>query len=100
MRPYWHALLLSTTLLSVPDLLSAKSPTARITITSGKLTRPIQITDAKVLRNFAIRFYNLSKITEIRPNASISRMMIPPIGRMARSYHALGSFGPGEIRCE
>jgi hypothetical protein len=45
-RPH---LLVALTLLLMPPPVSGNATTARVTITGGGLTRPIQITDAKVL---------------------------------------------------
>ena len=49
MRTFKRSLLTGIMLLSA-HLLSAKAPTARITITGGKLTRPVVITDNEVLQ--------------------------------------------------
>jgi hypothetical protein len=64
MKSYWRVFLMGTTLLAVSYSLSAKAPTVRITITGGKLTRPIQIRNAKALemsRAWDTAFLDLSK---------------------------------------
>ena len=43
------SILIGILLVAAPHLLFAKAPTARITIAGGKLTRPVVITDNKVL---------------------------------------------------
>ncbi|MCI0403008.1 MAG: hypothetical protein L0212_05735 [Acidobacteria bacterium] len=40
--------------LAMPELVAAKPGTAKIVITGGRLTRPLEVTDPTVLRNFSV----------------------------------------------
>ncbi len=40
--------------LAMPELVAAKPGTTKIVITGGRLTRPLEVTDPTVLRNFSV----------------------------------------------